>query len=475
VKRLPIRVRVTLAFALVMALVLAAVGFFVRSQLESRLNESIDENLNQRAGQLSAVLGESGAGLSRAGADSLLEQEDTLAQVLEPGGEIVDSTAQLAGEPALDPAQLEGAAAGARYAERAALPGVEGRVRLLAAPVRVAGDAEDAEEAGEAEEREEASEDEELIVVVGASLEDRDEALAGLTRLLLIGGPIALLLASLAGYGVAAAALRPVEAMRGRAAAISAGDPGERLPVPPADDELSRLGHTLNAMLGRLEDALARERRFVDDAAHELRTPLALHKTELELALRYGADEEELRRAITSSVVEVDRLIQLAEDLLVVARAEDGELRLSREDLNVAGLLGGVAERYRARAQEQGRRIAVDADPDLSVRGDRLRLEQALTNMVDNALRHGDGEVTLSAIASGEDVELHVRDEGRGFDPGYLPRAFERFSRADEARSGDGVGLGLSIVETIARAHGGTATAANTAGGGADVAIGLPD
>ena len=127
------------------------------------------------------------------------------------------------------------------------------------------------------------------MIVVGSSLGDRDEALDGLARLLLIGGPVALLLASLAGYGMAAAALRPVDAMRRRAAEISS-EPGERLPVPEADDELRRLGETLNAMLGRLEQALERERRFVDDASHELRTPLALHKIELELALLHAVE-----------------------------------------------------------------------------------------------------------------------------------------------------------------------------------------
>jgi heavy metal sensor kinase len=457
--RVPIRIRVTLAFALVMAVVFAAVGFFLRSQLETRLDESIDENLNQRAGQLSVVLRESGAGLSRASSDSLLEQEDTLAQVLEPDGEVVDSTGQIAGAPALDPAQLEAAAAGPSYSERSSLPGVEGTVRLLAAPVAVA-DGEEGEE--------------ELIVVVGSSLEDHDEALASLGRLMLIGGPIALVLASLAGYGVAAAALRPVDAMRARATEISAGDPGERLPVPPAEDELSRLGHTLNAMLGRLENALARERRFVDDAAHELRTPLALHKTELELALRYEGDEAELRKAIASAVEEIDRLIQLAEDLLVAARAEDGELKLSREDLGADALLGAVAERFRARAAEAGRSIVVENSEGIAVRGDRLRLEQALTSLLDNALRHGGGDVHLSALRRDGSVELHVADDGPGFDDEFIPRAFERFSRADAARTGGGAGLGLSIVDTIARAHGGRAVAANGFGGGADVFIELP-
>ncbi len=452
--RLPIRVRVTLAFAVVMVFVLAAIGFFLRSQLEGRLSESIDEGLTARAGQLSVVLRESGAGLSDSGSEgSLLEQEDTLAQVLEVDGEVVDSTAQLEGEPVLTEAQLDEAASEDTFLEVGKLPGLEGETRLYAAPVQV--------------------DDEELIVVVGSSLQDRDEALSSLTTLMLIGGPVALLLASLAGYGVAAAALRPVEEMRGRAAEISAGDPGERLPVPAADDELSRLGYTLNEMLDRLEDALARERRFVDDAAHELRTPLALHKTELELALRYGADAGELREAISSAAVEIDRLIQLAEDLLVVARAEDGQLKLSSHVVDAADLLDAVAERFRARAEESGRALAVDAADGIELRGDRLRLEQALTSMVDNAFRHGGGQVRLRAVEANGQVGLHVQDEGPGFEPGFIPRAFERFSRADAARARGGAGLGLSIVETIAQAHGGRAVAANGPEGGADVWIEL--
>ena len=149
-----------------------------------------------------------------------------------------------------------------------------------------------------------------------------------LRTILLIGGPVALLLASLAGYAVSGTALRPVEAMRRRAAEISAAEPDQRLPLPEANDELRRLGETLNQMLGRLEAALERERTFVDDASHELRTPLAMHKTELELALRYAKTPEEMRAAIASAIVEVDRLSALAEDLLVLARSEQGKLAL---------------------------------------------------------------------------------------------------------------------------------------------------
>ena len=153
--------------------------------------------------------------------------------------------------------------------------------------------------------------------------DDRQEALDSLGRLLLIGGPVALALASLAAYVAAAAALRPVERMRRRAAEIHAGEPGARLPVPPADDEIGRFGTTLNGMLerldssyARLEQSLAREREFVSDASHELRTPLATLKAELDLALRGERDAADLRAAVGSAAEETDRLIRLAEDLL---------------------------------------------------------------------------------------------------------------------------------------------------------------
>jgi two-component system OmpR family sensor kinase len=228
-------------------------------------------------------------------------------------------------------------------------------------------------------------------------------------------------------------------------------------------------------MLARLETALERERRFVDDASHELRTPLALHRAELEVALRHASGERELREAIASSIEESDRLIQLAEDLLVIARSEKGELAVSREVQPVAELFAAVRERFRARAEQSGRDLVIAGADGLEVEGDLLRLEQALTNMVDNALRHGDGDVRLWARHRDARVELHVSDSGSGFPPEFLPRAFERFSRGDAARSSGGTGLGLAIVETIAVAHGGRAQARNDPGsGGADVWIEIP-
>jgi heavy metal sensor kinase len=312
------------------------------------------------------------------------------------------------------------------------------------------------------------------IVVAGASLEDRDEALAGLRRQLLIGGPIALLLASLAGYLLAGAALRPVESMRRRAQEISATVGGRRLPVPDADDEVARLARTLNDMLARIETGFDRERRFVAEASHELRTPLALLKTELELALRHPRTPEELRGAIASAAEETDRLTALAEDLLVLARSDEGQLRLESAPLGAQALLETVAGRFAGRAEEADVSVEVDAAADLTAVGDRVRLEQALGNLVDNAIRYGAGTVRLEALPQNGAIALRVTDEGAGFPPGFLPRAFERFSRADEARSRGAAGLGLAIVAAILRAHGGSAEARNVDGGGAEVTLLLP-
>jgi two-component system, OmpR family, sensor kinase len=455
VSRLPIRLRVTLAFAAAMAVVLVAVGAFLYSQLGAQLDESVDESLRARATEVAALVEAAGGALGRSGGSRLIEQEESFAQVLSSDGRVLDSTPQLRGEAVLTQAERKEALAEPSFFERDSLPGLDPPVRLLAAPADAGG--------------------REVVTVVGSSLEDRDEALSSLAALLLIGGPAALVLASVVGYGVASAALRPVEAMRRRAATISASEPGERLPVSAAGDELTRLGETLNEMLTRLETALERERRFVDDASHELRTPLALQRAELELALRHAGGEAELREAIASSIEESDRVIQLAEDLLVIARSEKGELAVSREPQPVAALFATVRERFRARAEQSGRDLVIEGSDDLEVEGDRLRLEQALTNMLDNAFRHGGGAVRLWGRDDEGRVELHVSDSGSGFPPEFLPHAFERFSRADAARPRGGTGLGLAIVETIALAHGGRARARNDPrSGGADVWIEIP-
>ncbi len=235
-----------------------------------------------------------------------------------------------------------------------------------------------------------------------------------------------------------------------------------------------RLGETLNAMLDRLERAITRERSFVADASHELRTPLALMKAELDLALRKPRTGPELEDALRSASAETDRLVRLAEDLLVLAQADDGRLPLHRDDLSAADLLASVQQAFQARADATGRTIQAEGANGVALTGDRLRLEQALGNLVDNALRHGSGEVGLSALDRNGQVELHVVDQGQGFPPEFLPRAFERFGRADDARTSSGAGLGLALAAAIAEAHHGSAHAANRDGGGADVWLSIP-
>jgi two-component system, OmpR family, sensor kinase len=314
-----------------------------------------------------------------------------------------------------------------------------------------------------------------LVVAVGEPLARRDEALDRLRDLLFIAGPLALLLATYAGYQVAGAALRPVERMRARAERVTEHDSSERLPVPETNDEIEALGLTLNELLGRLDAALARERRLLSDASHELRTPLAVLRTEVQLALRDERDVGELRAALASVGHEAERLSRLADDLLVLARADQGRLPIRAEPLDAGELLAAAAARAASAAEAAGRTVLAEPhDGPLVVAADADRAAQALDNLVANALAHGGGAVALRARRANGRVELHVTDHGEGFPDGLLERAFERFSRADPARSGEGTGLGLAIVGAIAAAHGGDAGARNLAGGGADVWISLP-
>src|SRR6185312_5927872 len=168
------------------------------------------------------------------------------------------------------------------------------------------------------------------------------------------------------------------------------------------------------------------------------------------------------------------RLVQLAGDLLLIASTEHGQLPLRVERLAVNDVLESVRERFAWRAKVERRELVLEVAPDLALEADRFRIEQALASLVENALRHGAGTVTITAVPANGAIELHVHDEGNGFPPDFLGRAFERFSRPEESRSDAGAGLGLTIVQTIARAHGGQASAANDPGGGADVAIQLP-
>jgi two-component system, OmpR family, sensor kinase len=445
--RLPIRVRLTALFALATTVVLVGAGLFVYLRLRTDLDEGVDANLQTRA---AAVVADArGSRIPSAGAGGG-QPEESFSEVLGPGGRVLDATPGLHAQ-VLTAAEVRRALRGPVELERR-VPGIEGVTRVVARPLPS---------------RSAAS-----VVVVGQSLDDRNVALSGLVTSFVVGGGLAIVLVSALGYAVATAGLAPVEAMRRRAAEVSLTDHDDRLPLPAAHDEIRRLGETLNDMLDRLRRSFERERRFVADASHELRTPVAVVKTELEGALRSGDYGPHVREALVAAIDECDHLAQMADDLLVIARAGEGELPVRRETLAVGVAFEGVREHFIDRATQHGRAVRLDVPAGLEVSADELRLRQALGNLVDNALRYGAGDIVLRGRPAPGGIVLEVSDHGPGFAPDVAGRAFERFARGDGARTRGGTGLGMAIVRAVAEAHGGTATI--VPGAGAIVRLWLP-
>jgi signal transduction histidine kinase len=286
-----------------MAVVLAAVGLLLYLRVGSHLDHALNNQLRLRAHDLAALAREPGTPLLSAPKSPFVEQGESYAQLTDARGRVLDASLPLGRQPLLTQAEVANGLKDSFFVDRASVPGLDEPSRMLVAPV--------------------VRNHRRAVLLVGTTMADRTETLASLRNELLISGTIALFLATLAGYLLAGFALRPVERMRARAEEISAETPGERLPVPHTRDEVERLGNTLNEMLERLEAALERERDFVADAGHELRTPLSLLRSELELALRHAETTEELREAVARSSDEVDRLAQLAEPPIARTARED--------------------------------------------------------------------------------------------------------------------------------------------------------
>lgn len=452
-ERVPVRLRLAAGFAAGLAVVLTLAGAFVYGRVSNELDAAISDSVTSRSedvmSQIEATeLEEVDLGGVRVG-----EEESAFTQILTPSGRVVDSTLPQSW-PVLSSDEIVSASMAPIRLDEVGAAGLEGPFRVEARPV--------------------AADGESVIAVVGVSTSDRDEALGEIANAFLLGGPIALALASAIGYALGARALAPVEAIRARAQQITLDEPGERLPSPVAKDELRRLAQTLNEMLDRVEEVLERERAFVADASHELRTPLAILKSEIELARSTEMSRNDLELALDSAAEEVEHLVLLAEDLLVIARAEQGRLPLRRETISVRSVLSRVVDRFQARARDAGRLIELVTEGEGAgdFPADRLRIEQAVTNLLDNSLRHGAGTVRVVARERRGLLSIRVADEGEGFPPDYKERAFERFSQGARGHSQVGAGLGLALVRAIARAHGGEAEIES--GAGAAVVLTIP-
>lgn len=449
--RLPIRARLALVCAALVGALVVGLGTLVYLRLEGDLRAAADDGLTTRAQELAREPPNSSRispGASDVG--------DVFAQLLTRDGTVVATTPGLASAPVVATSDLV-SLDGPRYFEMLVATTREPVLaRMLEMPIPDG-----------------------HVIVTGVAFDNQRDALDRLLGLFGLAGILAVVLAGAVGWLVARSALRPVDRMRVESEAVSGSEPGRRLAIPSTGDELAALGRGLNRMLDRLEAAVDRERRFVADAGHELRTPLANLKAELDLALRQEArSPSELVGALRSASEETDRLAGLAESLLLLASATGGPHPMRLEELDVAELVRETVDSFAGRASSLGIALEVLVEDGVRARLDSTRIRQAVGNLIDNALQHAPAgsRVTVEMSTPEGAIAISVADGGEGFAVGFLPHAFEAFARAEVSRSRSvgSTGLGLAIVQAVAEAHGGTVEADNRAEGGAIVVLRLP-
>jgi signal transduction histidine kinase len=427
-----LRARLTLlaAAAVFGVLVLAGTGL-VLAQREL-LIDALDDTL---AAQTRVVTDRLAAG-ERIGRSDLISDELSL-QVVTADGEVL---AAVAGDPGpLPPSTGDGD---------------EGSVRLDEGPARLVSTEEDG-----------------ATIRVAASLEDVQESTGALVAALAVAVPTtAAVLAGLTWW-IVGRALRPVERIRERVDAIGGAALDRRVPEPATPEEIARLARTMNAMLARLQASAERQRRFVADASHELRSPLTRMRAEMEVDAAHPASAAPAATA-ASVLAETVALQKLVDDLLLLARSDAGALVPLAVPVDLDEILAGPA----ARARAGGARVDTSGIRPVQVRGDPHQLARLVANLLDNAVRHAAGQVTVTLAEEGGNAVLAVADDGPGIAPSDAERVFERFTRLDEARSQSdgGAGLGLAIARDIAERHGGTLVLDSTVRSGARFVLTLP-
>ena len=442
-----VRVRTTVAAVLVAGLAMAVGGLALVAVLRGTLNRELRTAARLRGLDVATVLASDPSGRGVLAVD---DPDELLIQVLDEGGQVVAASPN---------AQAMAPVARLRPDQSAEAEIPE------AAPVEVDGEF--------------------LAVAVGAetplgrrtvlvarSTEGVNETTAAVGGLLAVGLPLLLAVVAVTTWIVVGRALAPVEAIRAEVDAVSAAALHRRVKVPPADDEIGRLARTMNRMLGRLEQAQARQRRLVSDASHELRSPVAAIRQHAEVALAHP-DRTTTAELAATVLAEDLRLQRLTEDLLLLTRADEHTLALRRRPVDLDDLVFEEARRLRAAT---GLRVDTTAVSAGRVDGDAAGLRRVLRNLGDNAARHAAGQLAFSLAERDGLVLLGVEDDGPGIPEADRERVFERFVRLDDARARDdgGSGLGLAIVAELARAHGGTVAVAPSGLGGARVQVALP-
>lgn len=422
-QRMSLRARVVVIGVLGLTLTLCVGGFALIGFTQMNLLNSVDNGINNTGDEIAALIH------SNQLPDVIPTGGTTLVQVLGPDHRVEHVSAgadRLV--PVLRPDEITSALNGRQILTvRADQSTYEGNLRVGAVTVG------------------------ENIVLVAVPLTGMQDNLHKFKAGLFVMIPALIVVLGLAIWYVVGMALRPVESLRRSAEDVRGG---ERLPVPRGGDEIHRLAVTLNTMLDRLERARDKQRAFVADAAHELRSPLANMRTELEVAARIGPAPELLDDLLS----DVERLGRLTDDLLLLAKADDPQrLRLRKERIDVGDLLTAICQRY------TGSRVPVSCEaPEgpLWVDGNVDGLRRAISNLVDNAVRHARTRVVVTTEAHPDGVRVSVTDDGEGVPVADRARVFERFTRLDDARSRDkgGTGLGLAIVRELVARHGGTVT-----------------
>jgi heavy metal sensor kinase len=454
---LSVHTRLTLWYAGALLAILVVISVLSYSLLAWSLAQDVDRSLLALAG----VVRDAPRGDAFDEAEwwlrDLLDPEHQLFQLLGPDGRLRMRSWRLRDDVLpLSPDARRSVAAGRAVFETVTLHGQ--RIRTVALPVQRNGRLVE-------------------VVQVGVPLAPTERTLHRWIEALLVLVPLGVGLAAAGGRLMARAALRPVDEMARAARRIDAEALARRITVRGTGDELDRLAETLNGMLERLENAFGGMRRFSADAAHELRTPLTALKGTLEVALRADRSGAEYRAALDSALEEVERLVRLAEDLLLLSRSTAGP-ESPRARVELESLVLDVADVGARLAKDRSVAVRVGSMASVAVLGDAGSLRRALLNLVENGVKYtpAGGRVEISVTAEGGEAVIAVEDTGPGIDPGDAERIFEPFVRLDAARDREsgGSGLGLAIARSIVVAHRGTIEVERPAAGGSRFVLRLP-